>query len=268
MDNTRKHRLIPAKKFFDRIKCPFVVLLACTDPVVRTRNWQDHEHAFYQTRSIRDFASDRLGRRPGFPAGDLAPQYAVWRWWRCAFHASCRKQRRFGICVMTNAKITKNPDLSRREALKRLGLAVGAAYVTPMLFSLSNAQARSGSSGGSGDNSGSGSGGDDNSGSGSGGDDNSGSGSGGGDDNSGSGSGSSGSGSGSGGDDNSGSGSSGSGSSGSNGTSSASSASTPSSSAGENEFEFSGDPTPAGGNLSPDDELWLINNGWQKAEHR
>jgi hypothetical protein len=257
MDNTRKHRLIPAKKFFDRIKCPFVVLLACTDPVVRTRNWQDHEHAFYQTRSIRDFASDRLGRRPGFPAGDLAPQYAVWRWWRCAFHASCRKQRRFGICVMTNAKITKNPDLSRREALKRLGLAVGAAYVTPMLFSLSNAQASSGSSGGSGDNSGSGSGG---------GDENSGSGSGGGDDNSGSGSGSSGSGSG--GDDNSGSGSSGSGSSGSNGTSSASSASTPSSSAGENEFEFSGDPTPAGGNLSSDDELWLINNGWQKAEHR
>jgi len=129
---------------------------------------------------------------------------------------------------MTNAKITKNPDLSRREALKRLGLAVGAAYVTPMLFSLSNAQASSGSSGGSGDNSGSGSGGD----------------------------------------DNSGSGSSGSGSSGSNGTSSASSASTPSSSAGENEFEFSGDPTPAGGNLSSDDELWLINNGWQKAEHR
>lgn len=139
---------------------------------------------------------------------------------------------------MTNAKKPKKTDLSRREALKRLGLAVGATYMTPMLLSLSNAQASSGSSGGSDDNSGSGSG---NSGSGSG---NSGSGS----ENSGSGSENSGG----------GSGSSGSGSSGS------SSASTPSSP----DNEFSGDPTPAGGNLSSDEELWLIQNSWQKAAHQ
>ena len=50
---------------------------------------------------------------------------------------------------MTDTK-TKIPDLSRRNALKRLGLAVGAAYMTPTLLSLSNAHASSGSSGGSG----------------------------------------------------------------------------------------------------------------------
>ena len=124
---------------------------------------------------------------------------------------------------MTSAKKTENPDLSRREALKRLGLAVGAVYMTPTLFSLSNAQASSTSSGGSGDNSGSGS-------------------------------------------ENSGGGSSGSsGSSGSGSSSSPSSASTPSS---VGDDEFSGDPTPAGGNLSSEEELWLIQNGWQKAAHK
>jgi hypothetical protein len=140
---------------------------------------------------------------------------------------------------MTNAKKPEESDLTRREALKRLGLAVGAVYMTPMLLSLSNAQASSTSSGGGDDNSGSGS-------------DNSGSGS----DNSGSDS------------DNSGSGSenSGSGSGGTSSASSVSSASTPSSPGEDN--EFSGDPTPAGGNLSSDEELWLIQNGWQKAAHK
>ena len=131
---------------------------------------------------------------------------------------------------MTNVKKSRNADLSRREALKRLGLAVGAAYMTPTLFLLSNAQASSSVSGGSDDSSDS----DDSSGSGSGG------------------------------------GSGGGGSSGGGGTSSASSASTsaPSSapSTSVEDSEFSGDPTPADGILSSDEELWLIKNGWQKAE--
>jgi hypothetical protein len=125
-----------------------------------------------------------------------------------ALHGACAKRQQFGICVMTNAKKTKIPDLSRREALKRLGLAVGAAYMTPTLFSLSNAQASSTSSGGGGDSGGSGSG----------------------------------------------------------GTSSTSAASSPSSSVDND--EFSGDPTPVGGDLSADDELLLIKNGWQKTPHK
>ena len=44
---------------------------------------------------------------------------------------------------MTNAMKTKNPDLNRRDALRRLGLAVGAAYMAPTLLSLSNAHASS-----------------------------------------------------------------------------------------------------------------------------
>ena len=51
-------------------------------------------------------------------------------------------------------------DLSRRLALQRLGLAVGAAYVAPVIMSLSDARASSGGgSGGGGGGSGGGGGG-------------------------------------------------------------------------------------------------------------
>lgn len=40
--------------------------------------------------------------------------------------------------------------LSRRNALKRLGLAVGAAYAAPVFLTLSEARASGGSGGGSG----------------------------------------------------------------------------------------------------------------------
>ncbi|MDH3195095.1 MAG: hypothetical protein OEL78_02135 [Hyphomicrobiales bacterium] len=33
----------------------------------------------------------------------------------------------------------------------------------------------------------------------------------------------------------------------------------------DDDDKFSGDPTPAGGDLSAADELWLIQHGWQKA---
>ena len=49
---------------------------------------------------------------------------------------------------MSNTKKTEDLDLNRRDALKRLGLAVGAAYMTPTLLSLGNAHASSGGSGG------------------------------------------------------------------------------------------------------------------------
>lgn len=39
-------------------------------------------------------------------------------------------------------------DITRRLALKRLGLAVGAAYIAPVVMNLSDAKASSGSSGG------------------------------------------------------------------------------------------------------------------------
>ena len=57
---------------------------------------------------------------------------------------------------MTDVKKTEDLDLNRRDALKRLGLATGAAYMTPVLLSLSTAHASSGGSGG-GDSSGGGS---------------------------------------------------------------------------------------------------------------
>ena len=55
---------------------------------------------------------------------------------------------------MTQAKKTETPDLNRRDALLRLGLAAGAAYMTPALLSLSNAHASCGGSGGGSGNSG------------------------------------------------------------------------------------------------------------------
>ena len=43
----------------------------------------------------------------------------------------------------------KTPDVTRRLALQRLGLAAGAVYMAPVVLSLSDAKASSGSSGGS-----------------------------------------------------------------------------------------------------------------------
>ncbi len=59
---------------------------------------------------------------------------------------------------------SESPDLSRRLALKRLGLAAGAVYMAPIVINLSDAKASSGSSGGSGGGGGAGGGGTSNSG--------------------------------------------------------------------------------------------------------
>ncbi len=130
---------------------------------------------------------------------------------------------------MTRTSKLKGPDLNRRDALRRLGLAVGAAYVAPVILSLSDARASEGSSGGGGGGGGGGSGGG-------------GGASGGGD-----------------------SGGSGGASSVESEASGASMASSPSSPGSDGEDEFSGDPTPAGENLTSEEELLLIRNGWQKA---
>ena len=127
---------------------------------------------------------------------------------------------------MTKAKYSGNRDINRRNALKRLGLAAGAAYMAPSILTLSAAHASDGGSGGGGGSGGSGGGG-----------------------------------SGGGGD------SSGGGSGGASSTSMASrGTSTPSSpSSASGDDGFSGDPTPAGSNLTPEEELRMIQNGWQKA---
>ncbi len=116
---------------------------------------------------------------------------------------------------MKNANKTKNPEINRRDALKRLGLAFGAVYVTPTLLTLSNAHAASGSGSGGGGSGGGGSGG---------------------------------------------------GGSSASAASAVSVASAPSSSGDDD--KFSGDPTPDGRDLSAEDEMLLIRNGWQKARRK
>jgi len=153
-----------------------------------------------------------------------------------------------------SARFIKPPAIATLRAIVLAGVPAFLLATLPLNLPfgdddawISTALAESGS-GSDGDGGSDDSGGDSDDGSDDGGSGNSGSGS----SNSGSGSSNSGSGS-----NNSGSGSNNSGSgSGNSG----------SGSGDDDDEEFSGDPTPEGGNLSAEDELWLIQNGWQKAE--
>lgn len=143
---------------------------------------------------------------------------------------------------MNNSRKAEGDTVSRRDALRRLGLAAGAAYIAPAVLMLSKSYADDGSDGGA--SGGGASGGDDS----------------GGDDSGGDSGGANGGGPSGGGNEIESGGASSVGETRRNtGT-----AGSPSSSA-ESGDGFSGDPTPAARDLSPEEELRLIQNGWQKA---